>query len=128
VSSRIATARGGDGLEATILLEALARARPSGDRRRPPARLTTRRCRRARCAAPAVATVWLEAKLATLVARTTQTPTVPRYREGTATALARQLAAAASTSAQTATATVDVDGLTPRRCSSGSPAAIAAAG
>ena len=99
------------GLEATILLEALARAQPSVIAAAA-STIDDARCRAA-LRGPGVATVWLEAKLATLVARYDSDPHRPRYREGTAAALARQLAARGEHFAQTATVAIEVDGLEP---------------
>ena len=113
-------------LEATILLEALARAQPSVIAAAA-STIDDERCRAA-LRGPGVVSVWLEAKLATLVSRYDSDPHRPRYREGTAAALARQLAARGEHFAQTATATVDVDGLDPEAVLERICAAIAGAG
>jgi shikimate kinase len=99
-------------LEATILLEALARAQPSVICAAA-STIDDERCREA-LRGPGVAAVWLRAKLATLVARYDSDPHRPRYPEGTAAALARQLAARRELFAQTAAAAIDVDGLEPQ--------------
>jgi shikimate kinase len=98
-------------LEATILLEALARAQPSVIAAAA-STIDDERCREA-LRGPGVVAVWLEAKLATLVARYDSDPHRPRYGEGTAAALTRQLAARGEHFAQTATVAIEVDGLEP---------------
>lgn len=98
-------------LEAAILLEQLASARPSvicaaaGT-------IEDARCRAA-LGADDVSVVWLRASLATLVARYDGDPHRPRYAEGTQAALAAQLARRAPQFASVAELTLDVDGLTP---------------
>jgi shikimate kinase len=98
-------------LEATILLEALARPEPSVICAAA-STIDDERCRAA-LRAPGVSTVWLRATLATLVARYDADPHRPRYRQGTAAALAQQLAARSERFAAAATLAIDVDGLEP---------------
>ncbi|MGA3362341.1 MAG: shikimate kinase [Solirubrobacteraceae bacterium] len=106
--------RGADALhslEAQVLLEALARAEPSVIAAAA-STVEDERCARA-LSAGGVSTVWLQAKLATLVARYDSDPHRPRYRQGTAAALREQLAAREQRFAAVATVRIDVDGLAP---------------
>jgi shikimate kinase len=100
-------------LEATILLQALAGAQPSVICAAA-STIDDERCRAA-LRAPGVITVWLRATLATLVARYDADPHRPRYPQGTAAALAEQLAARTERYAAVATLTIDVDDLTPEQ-------------
>ena len=59
--------------------------------------------------------VWLQARLATLVARYDSDPHRPRYPQGTQAALAAQLAARSEHFASLADVTVDVDERTPEQ-------------
>ena len=101
------------GLEATILLEALAGAQPSVICAAA-STIDDERCRAA-LGAPGVTAVWLRATLATLVARYDADRHRPRYPQGTAAALAEQLAARTERYAAVATLTIDVDDLTPEQ-------------
>jgi shikimate kinase len=98
-------------LEATVLLEALARAQQSVICAAA-STIDDARCRAA-LRDPAIRIVWLRAKLATLVARYDSDRHRPRYPHGTAAALAEQLAARRAHFAQAATLTIDVDDLEP---------------
>jgi shikimate kinase len=98
-------------LEAQVLLEALARPEPSVIAAAA-STVEDERCATA-LRAPGVTTVWLQARLATLVARYYSDPHRPRYPEGTAAALREQLAARERLFAAVAKVTIDVDGLAP---------------
>ena len=100
-------------LEAEILLEALERTEPSVICAAA-STIDDERCRRA-LRAPGVTVVWLEARLATLVARYDCDPHRPRYPQGTQAALAAQLAARSERFASLADVTVDVDERTPEQ-------------
>lgn len=100
-------------LEAAILLEALAGAQPSVICAAA-STIDDERCRAA-LRAPGVTAVWLRATLATLVARYDADPHRPRYPQGTAAALAGQLAARTERYAAVATLAIDVDDLTPEQ-------------
>jgi shikimate kinase len=98
-------------LEAQVLLEALARAEPSVIAAAA-STVEDERCEAA-LRAGGVTTVWLQAKLATLVARYDSDPHRPRYPQGTAAALREQLAARKQLFAAVAKVTIDVDDLAP---------------
>ncbi len=100
-------------LEATILLEALAVAQQSVICAAA-STIDDERCRAA-LRAPGVTTVWLRAKLATLVARYDADPHRPRYPQGTAAALAEQMAARTAHFAELADVAIDVDELAPEQ-------------
>jgi len=98
-------------LEARILLEALGRPEPSVICAAA-STIDDERCRRA-LDAPDVTTVWLQATLATLVARYDRDPHRPRYPQGTEAALAAQLGARTPRFEAVADVTIAVDGLEP---------------
>lgn len=97
-------------LEATILLDALEQPAPTVICAAA-STVEDERCRKA-LHGPAVTVVWLQATLATLVARYDADPHRPRYPEGTRAALAAQLASRAVQFASVATVTIPVDALT----------------
>jgi shikimate kinase len=100
-------------LEAQVLLEALERAESSVIAAAA-STVADERCASA-LRGGGVTTVWLQAKLATLVARYDSDPHRPRYAEGTEAALHEQRAAREDLFAAVATATIDVDGLSPEQ-------------
>jgi shikimate kinase len=113
VSARVLQERRGAGalhaLEASALLEALARAQPSVVCAAAGA-IEDQRCRDA-LVAPGVVAVWLQARLDTLCARYDSDPHRPRYSHGTRAALAAQQAERAGLYASVAAVIVDVEGL-----------------
>jgi shikimate kinase len=100
-------------LEAQILLDALEGPRSSVICAAA-STIDDERCRAA-LVAPGVTTVWLRAKLATLVARYDADPHRPRYPQGTHAALAEQLAARSEHFAAVAAMAIEVDERRPEQ-------------
>ena len=100
-------------LEARLLLDALARVQPSVVCAAA-STIDDERCRAA-LRGPGVSTIWLQATLATMVARYEADPHRPHYPQGTAAALAAQLATRRANFCSVASATIAVDDLTPEQ-------------